>query len=191
MPTTGDSLLQRLRQSGGAVSSTGDWDRFVELYTPLLYHWAGRLDLPSAEAADLVQDVFLRLVRKLPEFKADGHRSFRGWLHAVLVNCWRDQRRRVAPPVTVPPDALAEVEAPNLLADLEADDYRHYVLRHALRIMRRDFQPNTWQACWATAAEGRPAAEVAAELNMTPAAVYAATARVLRRLRAELAGFLE
>lgn len=191
MNDTPQTLLRRLRQPANPVQLAGDWERFVELYAPLLYYWAGKLDLPSSDAADLVQDVFLRLVRKLPEFQHDGHRSFRGWLHAVLINCWRDQRRRVAPPVTVPPDALAQVEAPNLLADFETDDYQQYLLNQAQRIMRSDFQSNTWQACWAAVVEGRPAADVAKELGMTVPAVYAATARVLRRLREELADFLD
>jgi DNA-directed RNA polymerase specialized sigma24 family protein len=45
--------------------------------------------------------------------------------------------------------------------------------------------------CWQTKALGRPAAEVAAELGISASAVYAATHRVLRRLRAELQGFLD
>ena len=39
--------------------------------------------------------------------------------------------------------------------------------------------------------EGRPADAVAAELGITPNAVYLARGRVLRRLRAELAGLVE
>jgi RNA polymerase sigma-70 factor (ECF subfamily) len=37
---------------------------------------------------------------------------------------------------------------------------------------------------------GRPAADVAAELGLSVDAVYAAKARVLRRLRQELSGLL-
>jgi RNA polymerase sigma-70 factor (ECF subfamily) len=38
---------------------------------------------------------------------------------------------------------------------------------------------------------GRPAADVARELGMTAHAVYLAKARVLRRLREEVAGLLD
>jgi RNA polymerase sigma-70 factor (ECF subfamily) len=57
--------------------------------------------------------------------------------------------------------------------------------------MQSDFQPATWRACWEHVAEGRPAAEVAAELGMTEGAVYVARCRVLRRLRSELEGLLD
>ena len=58
-------------------------------------------------------------------------------------------------------------------------------------MMRADFQPATWQACWENVVAGRPAADVARELGITADAVYAATYRVLRRLRQELHGLLE
>src|SRR5207247_788531 len=37
------------------------------------------------DAADLVQEVFKVLVRKLPEFTYDRDRTFRGWLHVADV----------------------------------------------------------------------------------------------------------
>jgi RNA polymerase sigma-70 factor (ECF subfamily) len=57
--------------------------------------------------------------------------------------------------------------------------------------MSRDFQPATWKAFWEQAVEGRPAAEVAAELGLTIGAVYASKFRVLDRLRRELADMLD
>jgi RNA polymerase sigma-70 factor (ECF subfamily) len=56
--------------------------------------------------------------------------------------------------------------------------------------MQADFQPATWQAFWQCAVNDRPAAEVAAELGLTVAAVYAARSRILRRLREDLAGLV-
>jgi RNA polymerase sigma-70 factor (ECF subfamily) len=95
MDTTPASLLERLRQPNQANA----WERFVELYTPLLMYWARRRGLHPQDAADLVQDVFTVLVEKLPEFTYDHRRSFRNWLRTVLVNKWRDHRRRRALPV--------------------------------------------------------------------------------------------
>jgi RNA polymerase sigma-70 factor (ECF subfamily) len=57
--------------------------------------------------------------------------------------------------------------------------------------MQGEFEPATWQACWATLAEGRPAAEVAAQQGITENAVYIAKCRVLRRLRREFEGLIE
>ena len=50
MSKTPISLLERLRQPEEQAA----WERFVQLYTPLLHHWARRLGLQGQEAADLV-----------------------------------------------------------------------------------------------------------------------------------------
>ena len=65
---------------------------------------------------------------------------------------------------------------------------RDFLIRRALQIMQTDFEPTTWRACWERVVADRPAAEVAAELGVSVEVVYAATYRVIRRLRSELAG---
>jgi RNA polymerase sigma-70 factor (ECF subfamily) len=187
MHTTSLSLLERVRQPGEPQA----WARFVELYTPLLFHWARRAGLQEPDAADLVQDVFLTLVRKLPEFAFDPARSFRAWLRAVTLNQWRDNlKRRDRRPLPANPAALETAEAPEEVAFWEVE-YRRRLVDRALEIMRAEFQPATWQACWQVVVEGRPAAEVARELGISENAVYIARCRVLRRLRGDLEGLLE
>ena len=61
MFATPASLLDRLRQPEQATA----WDRFVELYTPLLFHWAQRLGQQDSDCADLVQDVLQRAELRL------------------------------------------------------------------------------------------------------------------------------
>ena len=58
MHSTPVSLLARLAEPAGPAAAAADWDRFVELFTPLLYSGAARLGLPAQDAADLVQEVF-------------------------------------------------------------------------------------------------------------------------------------
>src|SRR5438128_1371907 len=90
MDTTPPSLLERLRRPNEERA----WDQFVNLYTPLLYRWARARGLQEADAGDLVQDVLVLLVRRLPEFRYDPGKSFRAWLHTITLNCWRDRQRR-------------------------------------------------------------------------------------------------
>ncbi len=188
MYTTSISLLERLRRPGEREA----WDRFVELYTPLLFRWACRMGLPEADAADLVQDVLLVLVQKLPEFVYDRHGSFRAWLRTITANKWRDRcRRRSAPGANARPADLSGLPAPQDPDALGEAEYRQYLARRAMELMQSEFQPATWKACWETAVCGRPAAQVAAELGVSVDAVYAAKSRVLRRLRALLAGLME
>ena len=181
MNSTPGSLLERLRQP----EDQSAWVRFVDLYTPLLCYWGRRAGLQEPDVSDLVQDVFQVLVRKLPTFAYDKDRTFRGWLRTVLLNQWRDGiRRRVEQPLENG-EAVADSADPDALIEQE---YRDYLVSRALHIMKTDFQPSTWQACWEHVVCGRPAAEVATELGITVKAVYQAKARVLRRLRQELEG---
>jgi RNA polymerase sigma-70 factor (ECF subfamily) len=186
MLTTSPSLLARLRTSPQRQA----WDRFVELYTPLLFAWAGRLGLTGHDAADLVQDVFTILVERLPEFQYNADQSFRAWLKTVLRNRWRQQQRHRAVEKRVDA-ALDAVAGPDAVPELEAEEYRRHLVGRALALMEAEFQPQTWKACWESVVHGRAAAEVAAELGMTPNAVYLARSRVLRRLREELQGLLD
>jgi RNA polymerase sigma-70 factor (ECF subfamily) len=180
MLTTSASLLERLRQPDDNA-----WDRYVALYAPLLHRWAGRLGLQDADAADLVQDTLGVLLRELPGFDYDPGRSFRGWLRTVLVHRWHRWPRRAAAPLADDPPG------PDPADEVEEDEYRGYLVGRALKIMRTDFEPPTWKACWECVVNGRPAAEVAGELGMSTAAVYIARSRVLRRLREELQGMIE
>ena len=178
-----DSLLDRLRREG----SRQDWERFVDLYGPLLELWARRL-LPADGAADLVQDVLLRVMQRLPSFAGEGDRCFLAWLWAVTRNrCLYLCRRAATRPATNHGTAL-EAVARDGLGDMTAADDRTFLLGRALQVMRSDFEPSTWRACWEHVAAGRPAAEVAAELGVSVAVVHSATYRVIRRLRSELPG---
>ena len=84
MESTPASLLLRLRQP----SDEEAWKRFVRIYTPLLWHWAERWGLQADDAADLVQEVFVVLLKSLPTFEYDRNRSFRAWLHTVVRTKW-------------------------------------------------------------------------------------------------------
>jgi RNA polymerase sigma-70 factor (ECF subfamily) len=186
MNTTSASLLERLRQP----AAQEDWDRFVRLYTPLLFYWARHtLHLQQQDAADLVQDVFLVLVQKLRRFGYDQDGSFRGWLRTVLLNVWRnDQRRHRLPVDGAPPSDLPGV---NNIAWFEDDEEKRYLAARALEMIQKRFETPTWKAFWETRVCGRPIEEVAAELGVTVNAVYVARSKVLSLLRLEFGPLLD
>jgi RNA polymerase sigma-70 factor (ECF subfamily) len=186
MHSTPASLLERLRLRDDQAA----WERFVQLYTPLLCHWGQRLGLKGPDLDDLVQDVFAILVRELPEFHYDPRKTFRGWLWTVTVNKVRQRKRQPAAGRQAAEGLLEELpDRDNGEAVAEAE-YRDLLVQQALQLLRAEFQPSTWQAFWQCGVVGRPAAEVAAELGLSLDAVYAAKSRVLRRLRRELDGLL-
>lgn len=185
--TTSLTLLERLQSPQDAEA----WDRFARLYTPLLYYWCRRAGLQEQDAADLVQEVFVLLVRKLPEFQYDRERSFRNWLRTVTLNKWREsQRRRAGRPTPCGAD-LDEVPAAPDEWRLDETEYRRHLVANALPLIEHEFSPREWQAFQRHVVEGLPAADVATELGIRVGTVYAAKSHVLSRLRQELQGFLE
>lgn len=154
--------------------------------------WCRRLCLSEADAADLVQTVFVTLYERLPEFQYDATRSFRAWLKTVMLNAWRNQVRRQRNPVGHPGD-LEPLDIPETDPRLELDEaeYRAHLTRRALVLMQDRFEPDTWKAFWEFVVQDRPAGDVARELQLTVNAVYLAKSRVLRVLRHELERFLD
>jgi len=188
--STSITLLQRLREPNQPAA----WERFARLYTPILVEWARRQGFHEADAADLIQDLFLKLVRVLPAYAREPGQSFRNWLHRLLVNQGHDFRRRKAtrplPGIAELGGSLEDIEA-HSGAEIEEDEYRRLVVRRALELIRPEFGEVTWTAFEHVMLEGRPAGEVAGQLGITTNAVYLTRHRVLTRLRREIDGFLE
>jgi RNA polymerase sigma-70 factor, ECF subfamily len=116
MDTTPRSLLDRLCDA----PEQAVWEQFVDMYTPLFFTWAKRLGLREYDAADLVQDLFIILVEKLPEFHYDASKSFRGWLKTILLNRWRNlQRKRATEPAASGATALYSLPAAEHIPELE------------------------------------------------------------------------
>jgi RNA polymerase sigma-70 factor (ECF subfamily) len=188
MNTTSVSLLERLRRPEAPEA----WTRFVDLYSPLLYFWACRLGLREPDAADLVQDVFMLLLQKLPEFAYDRDKSFRSWLRTVLMNKWRERIRRQTVPLQPGNEgSLSDLAGPDNVTALGEAEFQQHLMMRALQLMQAEFEPTTWKACWEFVVCDREASAVARELGITVNAVYLAKCRVLRRLRQELEGLLD
>jgi RNA polymerase sigma-70 factor, ECF subfamily len=190
MPKTPISLLRRLREPGQPDA----WQRFVDLYTPLLLFWARRAGLQEQDAADLAQDVFATLLWKLPELNyqpGEQGGRFRAWLRTIALNKWRDSLKKRRVPIADGAAGLSDVAGPDDFEALWEAEHQQRLVARALELMQVDFEPTTWKACWELVAQGRPAADVARELGISPNAVYIAKGRVLRRLRQELDGLLD
>jgi hypothetical protein len=66
---------------------------------------------------------------------------------------------------------LEDIPAPPGEEPFWEKEYRAMLTRRVLEVMQAEFQPKTWKACWATVVEGRSAAEVGQEHQMSPEAV--------------------
>jgi RNA polymerase sigma-70 factor, ECF subfamily len=186
--STSPSLLERLKSPDAPEA---DWRRLHDIYVPMLRHWLGRLAVAAADVDDLAQEVWLVVLKKLPAFERRRDGSFRAWLRQLAVHLVRNWRRKHRP--AEPNDnLLAQLEDPNSHLSQQWDrDHDRHVFEKLLDVVRPDFQPGTWNAFRRFALDGRPAAEVAREFDLTEAAVLQAKSRILKRLRAEAAGLIE
>jgi RNA polymerase sigma-70 factor (ECF subfamily) len=184
---TSRSLLERVKADEPAA-----WDRLVALYAPLVLQWCRGWQVPEQDAADVFQEVFQAVVTHIAGFRKEREGdTFRGWLRTITRNKVRDHfRRRGRQPAgeggTEAQGRLAEVPDLDDSDEASVAGEEQSLFRRALELIQQEFAERTWQAFWRTAVEGRPAAEVAAELSMSPGAVRVAKSRVLQRLREEL-----
>jgi RNA polymerase sigma-70 factor (ECF subfamily) len=193
MDATRQSLLLRARAGDERA-----WEDLCALYRPLIVAWLRRQSVPDGEVDDLVQEIFLAVVRGLPTFSHSGRGgAFRAWLRAIAHNycCdyWKAPARRAAPAGDVAAaEALGRLEDPNSgLNRYWDEEHDRYVLRCLLEMMELEFEPGTVRAFRRMALEGASGAEAAVELGLTVGAVYAARSRVLGRLRALAEGLLD
>jgi len=99
----------------------GDRDSFGELYKRYgrLIHGVLLARVPFAEVDDLVQDVFLRAMRRLDSLREPA--AFGGWLVQIARNCAVDfHRRKPAPQETADEASTADPDRAEALAVLAA-----------------------------------------------------------------------
>lgn len=147
--TTSTGLLLRVRDSADADS----WQRLLAIYSPLLYGWLRRSDLPHQDADDLVQEVLKVVAQELPFFRHSGQRgAFRCWLRTILVHRLRSfHRSRRTHPIQVDSDVLARLaesleDPKSSLAEAWDRDHDQYIVRKIMEIIEPEFQAVTWRA---------------------------------------------
>ena len=191
-PETRASLLVRIRDGGDREA----WQRFVDLYGPLIYGLGRKHGLQDADSADLAQEVLQLVAAAVRSLVYDPRRGhFRGWLYTVARNRLLDFQRRKRLVQGSGDSAVQELlEKQAAPPEPEADwerDYERRVFAWAAERVRVDFRPNTWEAFWLTAVEGLTSEEVAARLGMSLGAVGVARSRVLARLKETVRPLLE
>ncbi len=178
------SLLERVGEFDNDA-----WQRFHDLYSPLLQHWLVQRGVQQADADDLRQEVFQVAIRELPAFQHSGRTgAFRCWLRATVSNRlrghWRRQKQQAAAggeQYVALAEQLADPES--ALSRAWDEEYRRVVCDRLLAMVEAEFQPNTMAAFRLVALKSMRPADAAAQLGMTPNAVRIAQSRVLKRLR--------
>lgn len=189
-PDTRLTLLQRLPNAADDAA----WRSFVDLYGPVMYAFCLRRGCPRSDAADIVQEVFAAVARRIQTFEFDPARGrFRSWLFTIVRHKLIDRNRRLSVRPLSPADDDTERHADTVPDDsidqdaLWETEYRRQLFHRALPALRPQFQAVTWEAFRRTALEDADPSEVARDLGLSIGAVYVAKSRVLARLREKVA----
>lgn len=191
MPRTRPSLLMRLRGERDERA----WSEFLAIYEPLVLRLMRRRGLQECDARDATQQVLLRINGAIDRYESDGaEASFRRWLfrlarNVVITFLTRQSRQPKVMEAAHIADAVEQNPARSAETDLFDDEYRQQVLAWAIERVRREFRDSTWQAFVESAVHGRPIAEVALELDLSPGSIYVARSRIIARLRAKVDEF--
>lgn len=182
------TLLHRLNQNPADQMS---WAEFVRLYGPAIRGWLVHWGLQEADSQDVTQNVLLRLTAKLPQFKYDPGRSFRGWLKTLTHHAWHDfvteagYRNRGSGDTGVL-DQLQTVAAREDLAARVEAEFDKELLEMAMVRARERVAASTWEAFRLAALEQVPPQEVADKLGVRVSQVYLAKHRVQKLLQEEM-----
>jgi RNA polymerase sigma-70 factor (ECF subfamily) len=109
------SLIERAQGRDAAA-----FDALVDEYGSRLFGYLYRLTGVRADAEDLLQELFVRLVRTLPGYHHDGR--FEGWIFRIATNLARDRvRRNQRGPMVLSLDAGGTEEANDRGSPLGSD----------------------------------------------------------------------
>jgi len=163
------------------------WRDFDERYRPVISAFARRLGLSPADAEEVAQETLVGFSEQYRAGKYDRDRGrLRSWIFGIAQRRAADSRRQRERRRDVRGEsALDEVASAPELERLFEEEWQRAILAAAMRELRGETKtdPQSIRALEMFASDRRSAAEVAAELQMTTNAVYAAKHRAIVALR--------
>lgn len=191
---TRQSLLSRLRD----CQDQEGWREFFDTYWRLIYNVARRAGLADAEAQDVVQNTFIYLTRRMPEFRYDRTRgSFKSWLCRVTRSRISVFRRRASakepplPELNLEEDDASVWEsipdpAGDALDEVWQREWETNLVKAALRRIRQKVSGEQLMIFELAALGEVPLKQVARKLDVSLMQVYLARHRVGKLFKAEV-----
>lgn len=187
-PDRGGALMLRWRDRGDAEA----FDELVELYAPRAHALVTRfLGRSCRNAEDLVQEVFVRIVRARDRYEPTAR--FSTWLYSIVFRLCVNQTQRSRDSYQVSIDAgdegplaLVDAAAPDPSAGLERGDAVSAV-RHAIAALPENQRIAVVLARY----HGLAYAEIAEVVGSSPKAIKSLIHRARETLRDQLRPFME
>lgn len=163
----------------------GDRDAFralFETYKDRVYSIALRYSGDRAVALDIAQEVFLKLLSSIQEFRGDN--GFEAWLYRVVVNCCLDRQRRGRMLMFVEDffDSLCGSDS-TVLQDLMREEMQHQVQSAVAKL-----SPEHRMVVVLRYTEGLSYDEIAEALGCSPGTVASRLNRAHKILERRLRG---
>jgi RNA polymerase sigma-70 factor (ECF subfamily) len=182
--------LRRRREGHAGRREFEAWERFYQIYNPLIRYYIvlNRLSLAEEDVRDCTQEVWKELIIRLPRFQTDpGRARFSTWLRILArnkaVDLVRRQRRASF-------DRCGDQVLASLASDQKDDPGALFEqaatqdeLRGLLRDLARKLPRRTELILRLRWIEGCPIADIAAALGLSIPQVWTLNHRGLKRLR--------
>lgn len=187
------TLLDRLKNWEDHES----WRVFFDIYSRLVYSFALKAGLTGAEAEEVVQETFISVAKKMPEFNYDPAKgSFKSWL--LHTTQWRiaDQFRkrnqrihvRISPRTSDRTPTSEQIPDPGALnlEKLYEEEWQQNLFLFALEKVKRQVNARHFQMFDLYVVKKWPARRVAKTLGVSTSRVYLAKHRVAGLVKKEI-----
>ena len=178
-PITSDSLLRR-----SIDGDSNSWNRLVYVYAQMIYNWLRRAGVCEHDANEIIQEVFVSVLKNLSTFRRRHGKTFRGWLWTITKNKMHDARKKRL--LSLDPIDMDKMEA----KPWDAED----TVVPPSEILRRcsecldDVSDRDRYILKEVVMAGRQATDVADELGVSANTIYIAKGRLLKKIRDSLTG---
>src|SRR5580765_3349365 len=192
-----DTIVRTRRSLLGRLHDLQDhtaWREFFDSYWRLIYKVARSADLNDAEAQDVVQNTFIYLSRRMPNFRYDpGRGAFKSWLRVVTrsrINVFRRQQKADekfldAPQLGYDEDGAGELEeipdpAGDALDEVWQREWEENLLGRASRGVRARVSAQHFLIFRLSTLNQLPLKHVARKLHLSLPQVYLVRHRIAR-----------
>jgi RNA polymerase sigma-70 factor (ECF subfamily) len=185
-PETSESLITQVRDPADREA----WERFEQLYRPVIFRIARSRGLQESDAFDVVQQVLMSVAAAIGRY----HRHaagppFRHWLSRITRNAILEVLTRG--PRDKAQGGSSFLRALRAIPSMDADqteqlietEYRREIYARAAVRVRGEVEESTWLAFEMTILQSISVPTASRSLGLSAGSVYAARSRVVRRLR--------
>jgi RNA polymerase sigma factor (sigma-70 family) len=183
------------------VDDAAAWEKLLKVWTPCIFKFCLARGIQSANVADVVQMVMMRIFKYRDRFSAegDGHR-LKAWLLVIIKNTISDYLRRVKSKDR----ALGGSDAAGLIANYaevldsieslgdDADCFDPGLwMAKTLEVIQEEVSPQTWEVFRLYKIENQTAKEVGEKFEMSAVAVRQRAFEVTKRIKREAEGIFD